>query len=170
MECSIEGCANQMKYGKTGWCQTHYHRWWRTGTTDLLVRRPNHEALGYRAVHAVVEREWGRARKYLCVACGDRAKEWAYDGTDPSEKSEMIAGRYPVRFSVWPEFYMPMCFPCHRLMDSSARFAKRTHFNQCGHPRSPENTYIPPGKKAAECKICRSARSRARYLERKRSA
>lgn len=170
MECSIEGCANQMKYGKTGWCQTHYHRWWRSGTTDLLVRRPNHEALKYRAVHAVVEREWGRARKYLCVACGDRAKEWAYDGTDPSEKEELIAGRHPVQFSVWPEFYMPMCFPCHRLKDASARWARRSHFPKCGHPRTEENIQRRKDGRPNGCRTCKLANDRDRYLKRKKAA
>lgn len=29
--CSIEGCNRKAKYAKTGICQTHYHRMWRTG-------------------------------------------------------------------------------------------------------------------------------------------
>lgn len=35
MECSIDKCTHTAKYAETGWCQTHYHRYWRTGTTEL---------------------------------------------------------------------------------------------------------------------------------------
>lgn len=146
----------------TGWCQTHYHRYWRTGTTGLRPKELRTD-LTYRASHARVERQLGPAHLNACVACGGEAKEWAYDGTDESELFELIGGRWPVKYSVWPEFYKPMCFPCHRLMDSSVRAAKRTHCIN-GHEMTKENTYTRPSRpRTRECKECKRAEASARH-------
>lgn len=56
-----------------------------------------------------------------CIECGGPANEWAYDGTDPTERVWLSEGKYAVRYSVWPEFYMPMCFGCHRKRDAGIR-------------------------------------------------
>ena len=163
--CEIEGCSLVRKYGKKGWCQTHYHRWWRTGTTDLTSQVIDMKAAGYRAAHVHVTKLWGKAKEHPCWSCGATANEWAYDGTDISEKITTQSG-YPVSFSVWPEFYMPMCFPCHRLRDAGARSARRTHFG-CGHLRE-GNSYTPPSKpNSSECVACRKTRSATRYKTRK---
>ena len=82
--CSVEGCNRKRRYVATGWCQTHYHRYWRNRTLDTVGRK---EPLStkYRAVHTRVASLFGKAEHTACVECGASAKEWAYDGTDPTE-------------------------------------------------------------------------------------
>jgi|SRR5215203_2042707 len=161
-ECVIQGCTRTRKYVASGWCQTHYHRYWRTGSLDLLPKEQRAD-LTYFGAHGRVKALFGSARAQSCVSCDAPAKEWAYDGTDPTELSGTVGAGYPVTYSVWPEFYMPLCFPCHRAKDAGARYEKRTHFG-CGHPRSPENTYTPPSRaRCPECKLCRKIRSQASY-------
>ena len=168
--CSVDGCSNAMKYAATGWCQKHYHRHWRTGSIDDPKPRLTDwwTPVTYRSVHARIERIFGKARQYVCIACGLTADEWSYDGTDPTSiHVELKDGDryYPVDYSRFPEFYAPLCHGCHRLMDRSRWVRSRT---QCGngHELTPENTYHQPGKgeKSRQCKTCRRdwARERAR--------
>ena len=154
MECSIDGCTNEKKYTTTGWCQTHYHRYWRTGSTELPPKQLNPN-IGYGAAHTRTRNYYGSASKFDCIECGDPASDWAYDGTDEEERhSTVVVGgsQYPVIYSVWPEFYMPMCKPCHSARDGALRSARRTHC-QRGHDWVEENIYRSPNnqerKKAA---------------------
>lgn len=167
MLCAIDGCTRQARYRATGWCQTHYHRWWRNGSTDPKPpAQKDPYTLRYRTVHTRVADLWGHAGRYPCVLCGHQADEWAYDGHDPTEKHETLVGRWPVVFSVHPEFYFPACIPCHRKMDGAARAARRTHCVH-GHEMTDENTYRPhsrPGNR--ECRTCRAGR----YVPRKEAA
>lgn len=152
--CSIAGCDRSRKYVETGWCQTHYHRYWRTGSTDILPK-PMRTDLTYRGAHSRVRLTWGAASKYPCVKCEDPAHEWAYDGHDPDASTEYIQDVYKVSYSVWPEFYMPMCFPCHRAMDAGARAERRTHCIS-GHEMTQDNTYTRPSRPGTrECLQCK---------------
>jgi hypothetical protein len=165
VECSIEDCTNGRKYIETGWCQTHYHRYWRTGTTDLVDREVRTD-LTYYGAHGRVKRTFGSATKHACIVCGNPSAEWAYDGTDPTERIEYMQGRYKVSYSVWPEFYMPMCYPCHRAMDHGAWALRRARCAN-GHDMTEENTYTRPSRPGTrECKACRAEQSRVRYLNR----
>jgi hypothetical protein len=159
MTCTIDGCDNARKYQATGWCQTHYHRYWRTGSTSLLPK-PLRGDLTYYGAHGRVKQVFGSATRCPCVLCGKPADEWAYDGTDPSAR-EGLAMSFPVTYSVWPEFYMSLCFPCHRSKDARARAARRTHFG-CGHEITSENTYSRPGRTERACRTCRAASGAAR--------
>lgn len=77
--------------------------------------------IGRYQAHRRVKKLWGSASNYPCVNCGQKSCDWAYDGTDPTQrlgkgsnndrKSE--GGRRVGWFSVWPEFYKPMCRSCH---------------------------------------------------------
>lgn len=166
MECSIDGCDQGGRYAATGWCQTHYHRYWRTGSTDILPKEFRTD-LTYRGAHGRVRSAFGAASKFLCVKCGGWANEWAYDGTDPSERTGCERGVYKISYSVWPEFYMPMCFQCHRLKDAGSRAARRT---ECivGHEMTTDNTYTRPSRPGTrECKACKAEESRARYIRRR---
>lgn len=166
MECSIEGCERVARYAGTGWCQTHYHRYWRTGSLDILPKELRTD-LTYFGAHGRVKAQLGPANLNPCIECGSRAEEWAYDGTDPTARSGLVGEGWPVTYSVWPEFYKPMCRPCHRLMDASARAARRTHCGR-GHGLTPENTYEPPGSPGhRECRTCRKAGSAERYARKK---
>ncbi|MFD4294154.1 hypothetical protein ACFWQG_13135 [Rhodococcus sp. NPDC058532] len=167
--CSIDGCERKRKYAKTGWCQTHYHRWRRNGDTSTVRTTAFGDPykLVYRSVHLRIHRLWGHANQFPCVTCGQAAKEWAYDGTDPTAKDELIAGQWPVKFSVHPEFYFPACYPCHRALDAGARAARRERCGN-GHELTPDNTYVNPSKPGSrECRACRKSRSAERYLQRK---
>jgi hypothetical protein len=166
--CSITGCTRRMKYNTIGWCQTHYHRWYRTGTTEDPTPAPVDwwKRVTYWGAHTRNIAAFGKASAHACVSCGGQAAEWAYDGTDPTEIVENVRfqGRtYPTPFSRFPEFYMPMCTGCHRALDAGARSARRTECVR-GHALTPENTYCPPGRGGRDCRTCRrdSARERAR--------
>lgn len=165
MTCTISGCDNSARYKATGWCGTHYHRYWRTGSTDPAPKALRAD-LTYFGAHGRVKAFFGSATRQACVQCGNPADEWAYDGTDPSELSGLVGDRWPVTYSVWPEFYKPMCFGCHRAFDAGKRYESKTHFG-CGHERG-SNAYHPPGKpRAPECRTCRAEKSRVRYQERR---
>ena len=50
-DCSVEGCKRPGRLIK-GFCSIHYSRWWRNGTTDLLipwspVDHPNQGGIAY---------------------------------------------------------------------------------------------------------------------------
>lgn len=172
--CSVGGCARKAKYKKQGWCQTHYHRWWRHGDPTFVKHERGEkgrrlwqsEETSYRAAHTRNHSLWGPARNYPCIECGESADEWAYDGTDPSELDEMIRDEWPVRYSAYPEFYAPLCFPCHRLHDRSL-WSLRREFCKEGHELTPENTYTRPSRPSERaCKECRKIE--ARNLKRRR--
>ena len=57
-----------------------------------------------------------------------RPADWAYDGTDPSELYD--TERLVVAYSRFPEFYMPMCKPCHKERDVERRQAERRLFRE----------------------------------------
>lgn len=121
--CSISDC-HQFRYKKQDWCVKHYTRWRRSGdplglksNTGGGPNKPRYE-IRYRTAHMHVAKMWGHANKYSCVDCGAPAKHWAYDGADPTEKTELDHRGNPLRFSVWEEFYKPMCVPCHFAHDT----------------------------------------------------
>lgn len=164
--CSVRGCSRKRKYVETGWCQTHYHRVYRTGSLEKVKSKPT-EDLSYRGAHARTVAMWGPANEHICIECGKEADEWAYDGTDPSERHEDIRGKYPVRYSVWSEFYAPLCFGCHRLKDRSAWSARREYCPK-GHALTEDNIYTRPSRPGTkECRQCRAESSRDRYLKKK---
>ena len=89
------------------------------------------ERNAYNKAHYRVVKLWGPARNYLCIACGDPARDWAYDGTDPGERGVKR------KYSLWPEFYMPMCHACHlgRDRDILGRLRQTPTCTQCPKPQ-----------------------------------
>src|SRR5690606_12818693 len=141
-------------------CQTHYHRYWRTGTTQLLPKELRTD-LTYYGAHGRVKMQLGPANLNPCIECGLDAEEWAYDGTDPTERTGAVGQGWKVTYSVWPEFYKPMCKACHRTHDAAKR-PKRTHCTN-GHELVDGNIYEPPSKPGnRECRICRRANYESR--------
>lgn len=165
MECSVAGCTRAAKYAATGWCQTHYHRYWRTGTLEIVPKALRTD-LTYFGAHARIKSVFGPARKQGCSFCGGPAHEWAYDGTDPSEREFFSQGRYRVVYSVWPEFYMPLCHACHRSLDAGARSDRRTHCRN-GHELSGDNLYVRQDKYEKACRTCKAEDGARRYQARK---
>lgn len=171
--CSIRGCSRVRKYAKTGWCQTHYHRWWRSEDRPSAPPEPVAPQIdwwtpaSYRTTHARMDQLLGHARLNECVDCGQAAKEWAYDGTDPTEiDGEVSVGGsvYGVKWSRFPEFYKPMCYPCHRKMDKGD-WSRRRKTCSRGHPWEGDNIYTCSSGSC--CKTCKSDADRKRYYRRK---
>lgn len=91
-------------------CNMHYLRWYRG--KDMHAP-PKGVVVGNKAAHIRIRKLWGKATEHVCVGCGGEAHQWAYDGTDPTELPDPQFGRY----SLHPEFYMPMCRSCHARYD-----------------------------------------------------
>jgi len=69
--------------------------------------------------HSRCKSLWGSASSHPCITCGNPARDWAYDGTDPEQKYDCRGssrGNYQY-YSPWPEFYMPLCVRCHKSRD-----------------------------------------------------
>jgi hypothetical protein len=121
-DCSVPSCDKPATRDMLQLCEAHYIRKHRHGTTMPSVplggARPKRqrENVKYRGAHKRIERTWGKARNHSCLGCGGPASQWAYDYTDPDERSEIVSGK-PMAYSQWPEFYMPMCSSCHLTKD-----------------------------------------------------
>lgn len=107
-------------------CKKHHRRARTHGDPNMVLQpwTPRSEwhlntDIGYAAAHSRIIGTFGAAAGNPCVQCGGPAREWAYDGTDPAEKYGPTRSGYHCFYSVYPEFYMPMCVKCHRSRDSS---------------------------------------------------
>lgn len=77
--------------------------------------------VGYAGAHYRVKSVNGPAKEHRCAECKKKkAEEWAYVGGDPDELVEL---RYPkgvpreIAYSVNPDYYRPLCKPCHARVD-----------------------------------------------------
>lgn len=129
--CSIDGCPRPAKYAKSGWCQTHYHRWWRHGDPSI-VNTPTYahtpglkgpaspawvgDAVGYKGAHQRVQRARGLANEHQCLHCGQSASTWAYDHEDPNEVWGNDSGNV-MAYSLVIDHYIALCRSCHRKFD-----------------------------------------------------
>lgn len=170
MKCSVKGCENAQKYPSTGWCQTHYHRYWRTGSVELTPKNLRTD-LTYSGAHGRVKALWGSATRQICVFCKNPADEWAYDGADESEISGAVfvgSQDWPVTYSVWPEFYMPLCSGCHRHKDRR-RWSDSRKTCRNGHELTPDNIYTRPSRPGERaCKTCKRQEAAERYQRKKK--
>lgn len=71
------------------------------------------EDRAYALAHARVKTLHGPARNHPCEFCGLRGHDWALDWEAP----EIIRDNRGLAYSPNPDFYMPMCRPCHRAYD-----------------------------------------------------
>lgn len=136
-DCSIDGCARKRKYAETGWCQTHYHRWWRTGQINGL-KQPLHakgeeavswrgDDITYRTAHARVQKAKGKASEHPCQLCENQAEHWAYDGQDPEEKwCYAPSWKKEIPYSTNVDHYTPLCRGCHVKVDRYGRVLSAT--------------------------------------------
>jgi hypothetical protein len=113
LRCQFDGCERD-QYSR-GYCSGHYQQ----NKTGSLHSLPDIEdEVSYIGVHMRCRRLWGPAHLFPCVQCGDQAKHWAYDGTDPAALQGIVASaKTPLTWSRYPEFYMPLCVSCHRCYD-----------------------------------------------------
>jgi transposase-like protein len=123
--CGFEGCTG--KALAKGYCAAHLRQLRIHGR--MVPIRTIFDECTYVAAHHRCRTLWGSARQYPCVACGDPAEDWAYDGTDPTERHDTRV-EWVVAYSKFPEFYMPMCKPCHKERDVECRLAERRLFRE----------------------------------------
>lgn len=174
-KCSIEGCERRAKYVKTGWCQTHYHRWRRTG--DPLTVKHERGASGqdapgwrgdeitYYGAHARVKSLRGSATKYTCASCGKPGDHWSYDHTDPNQRWQKFTwngAEVNVAYSPDVDRYRPMCRGCHLREDRQRKggWARKTHCVR-GHEFTEANTYVRADGER-NCRSCARDRMRDR--------
>lgn len=121
--CEIPGCGRPNN--SHGLCYAHNQR--RRKGTDLYapVQGSAGYIVGIKGAHRRVKALWGSARQYSCIACNGPARDWAYDGTDPACLFQ-DGGLY----SLWPEFYMPMCGRCHNSRDKAAAAAELREYRE----------------------------------------
>lgn len=132
--CAIAGCRSPVR--ARGWCGAHHSRWRRFGDpegksvkkiwVDWMPSGRGAEnanwtgdSATYGAAHQRVRKERGAAANFLCP-CGSRAREWAYQGGDPGEKfgPNKSGGTWSF-YSTDPNFYEPLCAPCHKTKDGA---------------------------------------------------
>ena len=68
------------------------------------------EAEAYKLAHLRCRMHWGAARQHVCWMCGGPAAHWAYNHK----------GEHP-KYSLDPQFYLPMCVRCHTQFDGRRR-------------------------------------------------
>jgi DNA-binding CsgD family transcriptional regulator len=123
--CTFDGCTG--KALAKGYCSAHL-RQLRTHGRMVPIRTIFDECT-YIAAHHRCRQLWGGAKQYWCIQCGEPAQDWAYDGTDPTESYDSRV-EWVVAYSRFPEFYMPMCKPCHKARDVEQRLAERRLFRE----------------------------------------
>lgn len=113
--CSIEGCGNP--HASKGFCDKHWQRNRSHGDPNVVLVIRGTDDIGYTAAHDRVKTRRGRASRYHCAHCGDRATDWAYDHADPDERLALTTkGKYyPISLKI--EHYIPLCKLCHRRFD-----------------------------------------------------
>lgn len=117
-KCAAAGCDK--KPTSLGYCATHNAQYRKHGTVKPI--RTVWDEVTYHGAHQRCAALWGAAKHHPCVECGKAAADWAYDGTDPTEKyydapDDFDAVRTILPYSRFPEFYMPMCKACHKQRD-----------------------------------------------------
>lgn len=95
----------------------------------------------YGDVHGLLLRERGSARNYVCVGCGQPAKDWAYQHNgDPEYRDER--GRAPYAEDIYG-CYSPMCAKCHKILDlerePEVAEARRALGRKVGSLRTPQS-------------------------------
>lgn len=116
--CEFDECGRR-HYSK-GLCYAHYQQQKRGA--ELHPTSNIHTAITYVTAHMRCRRLWGPANQFLCIKCSRQADEWAYDFTDPTELRGTVQysgmTTTEMAWSRFPEFYMPLCFSCHRQLDT----------------------------------------------------
>ena len=87
-----------------------------SGTATRLQSPSPGQTVGYKGAHSRVRAVKGSAAEHLCIDCGNPAKHWSYDHTDPDEHTSDSGP-----FSLHPDRYQPRCHKCHRNFDLACK-------------------------------------------------
>lgn len=127
--CKIEDCTSRVE--GWGYCNKHYQRFKKYG--DPLFTKPHGsprpkgsanpkyltgEKLNYWVAHRRVKAARGSASEQTCP-CGQPAREWSYDKTDPNplHGPTKLGSPYSADYSEDVTRYIAMCVLCHRRFD-----------------------------------------------------
>lgn len=75
------------------------------------------KSLSYEQVHDRLKSTRGRAATHRCVGCGEQARDWAYNHSEP----EPLISKKGSPYSQDLKAYDPMCSPCHKRRDRLQR-------------------------------------------------
>lgn len=75
------------------------------------------QAPSYAAMHSRINHRLGLARRRPCVDCGQPARQWSYDHSDPDELTSPTG----LEYSTDPDHYQPRCRECHDKFDAKYR-------------------------------------------------
>lgn len=120
--CSIADCEGK-HYGQ-GLCNLHWQRKRKWGdptrTCQNQSGRTNPawvgDAVTYSGAHMRVRAVRGPASRFACTDCGDVARHWSYDHSDPNELGQLVDGRV-LPYSTDVQRYQPRCVQCHKSFD-----------------------------------------------------
>ena len=128
--CEVLDCDRPARYCTQGLsvCGMHNARIYRSQNLSDPARGTADHVPGASWAHQLVEKQWGRAVTHQCINCERQARDWAYDGTDPSE---ILEGKW--LYSRWPEFYMPMCRSCHKKLDGAKQGEELREYRELKH-------------------------------------
>ena len=171
--CTIEGCDRAVRH--RGWCNKHYMRWWRSGSTEL--RRPTFEERLWRRVHIIhplgcwwwtgyiAKSGYGMISRNNRNTLAHRAVYTELCGLIPAGLELDHLCRNPA--CVNPDHLEPVLPYVNnsRSQSRSARFARVSHCPK-GHPYDEENTYVrirKNGRPSRECRACSREKMRNRY-------
>jgi hypothetical protein len=115
-----DGARCTRLYHARDFCLSHYERWRKYGTplgfSPHGPRNKKRKVVGYVGAHRRLTRERGPASEQTC-RCGEQAADWAYNHTDPNERTELTGHNAGYVFSLDPARYVPLCKLCHKTFD-----------------------------------------------------
>lgn len=135
--CAVGECGEP--HESRGYCSSHASQLRKYGSPTGGPPAPSiHDEVTIGSAHTRVRTLWGSASQYPCVFdCGRAARDWAYDGTDPTfllgEQKPSATGRTKMFYSRYPEFYFPACRWCHRSRDAAIASREREVFRTIMH-------------------------------------
>jgi hypothetical protein len=120
----------------------------------------------YSASHDRVRAARGPASRWRCIACGDRAEQWAYRSGSPREIAGTVRDGGKTKHMAWspdPADYDPMCQPCHGRQDRANYghgIRRDPDYQRRVARASYHRTMADPAKRAARNARQRAARAR----------
>ena len=126
--CLIEGCNIASR--SRGYCKLHYSKALASGDVRSTHSFDLEDICSYRSAHRRVHSAFGPARLYPCVKCGNASHDWAYDGMDATQLLGKGTGSAMSWYSRYPEFYMPLCRPCHRALDGNTQATELNEYRR----------------------------------------